>query len=264
MKKKINIKKYLFNALTYFVYSKILKKKIISKKYIYLKRHLKKNGFINNITHNFYSNLIRFHNIDNYKDSKKNIYIDYFYLTKTNILKKNLFFKNINRLKYINFDYLLKKNENIIHVGASTSFNNFHLKNKFKNKNFYQIDLSKKITIMNKQLFPSKIIKSYSLDLLDIPKLIISKKLQKILLYTSATLTYVPEKKIEIFLKNLKGINKVDLFFNEVSNFDNSDIYSFNNPILFLHNYEKILRRTGWHYDKILSNKNISIARNYT
>ncbi len=102
------------------------------------------------------------------------------------------------------------------------------------------------------------------MDILQLPKFLFLNRMEKILIYSSATLAYVPPKKIKLFLHNLKRIKKIDLFLSETKSQQYEKLYHFDNPILFMHDYEKIFKETGWYYDRTFSNKkNISVARNY-
>ena len=272
MKKvKVNFIKKLFNLITYLAYIlifdllKINLKKInnlYNKKYFEKSR---KKSLIFNIYHNFLSNFIRYNITKNFNKISNNPYIDYFDITKTSFLKKNQYFKSGLRKKFVYFDFLLKKRKNIIHIGSSTSFNNYHHKMKYKDKKYFQIDLNKKITLLNKQLFNFRNFHNFRCDILKIPFYLKKFKIENNLIYSLNTFIYVPKKKIEIFLIELKRIKKIDLYLVEVGSEENETFFNFGNPIIFSHNYKEIFKRTGWYYNKIVSDsdRNIHVARNY-
>ena len=267
---KIKLKKKIFNIITYFIFVLIFDLLKINPEKLnniystkYFNKSLKKDIWFN-IYHNLLSNFMRYSMIRNFDKIKKNPYYDYFNSTKTNFLKKNYYF-TAYRKKFIYFDLLLKKQKNIIHIGASTSFNNYHYKMKYNDKKYYQIDLNKKITNINKQLFSYNNFHNISCDISEIPSLLAKFNLEKNLIYSNQVFIYIQKKKLELFLIRLKRIKKIDLYLVETGFEGKESNFNFNNPLIFAHNYKKIFKETGWYFNKIFSDsdKNIHIARNY-
>lgn len=193
----------------------------------------------------------------------------YFFQTKTNFYNFNTYKisrKNIKLYKILYF--LVKNNKIIIHLGCSTSTKNFFYKSIFLSKKFYQIDKSKKITIINKSINSSRNnIFSLNMDFKNIYiflKKINYKNSDKILIYTNTTSMYLPKKEIEEFIIKMSKLKHVTLalFEPQSHNIDNN-FFMFKNPIIFNHNYQKILKKNNFKIIKTLSDQQAIIAKNF-
>ena len=260
--------KTLFNFLSYFYFILFNKNRNIDESYFdfikvrnqkLLNKNLNKllKGFFYKIKFNFYHNQLRFFFAEN--NSSANFFFKkYFGITNSIFTKPNLLFQDRFFKKLLYYESHFKQCKNIVHFGSSTSYFNFFLKKKFPKAKYFNIDFSKKVTIINKQLFEKYGIKNLNLDIDNIPFYLRKKKISNIIIYSSAAFCYVPPRKFELFLKKMKKFTKVIIFLFEPGQEKHKSL-EFKNPLLFNLKLEDRCKRLGWN---IVLLKNINQKTN--
>ena len=264
-------KKIIFNFLTYLffsIFNKIfqfsgLDEKKFYKKMEYSVFYVNKKNLISKIIYNIKVNFLRFKKIDNFKIFKDIHNEKYFFSTRTNFLKRtHIRTKHLKWHK--NLFPLISQSKYIIHLGSSTSFLNSVFSDQFKDKTFFQCDLNKKITKINNKIFSNKNnIKVLELNLLDLPNYIKKNRLNNLLIYTNTTLMYLPYEVILGFINDLSKITNVTLAFSEPGSNKIISKLNFNNPLIFKHHYKSLFKENTFHYQKLISNDNFHVVRNY-
>jgi hypothetical protein len=274
MKKYFNMnfnKKIIFNFLTYLffsIFNKIFQfsgfdEKKFYKKMEYSVFYVNKKNLISKIIYNIKVNFLRFKKIQNFKIFKDIHNEKYFFSTRTNFLKR-IHIRTKHLKWHKNLFPLISQSKYIIHLGSSTSFLNSVFSDQFKDKTFFQCDLNKKITKINNKLFSNNDnIKVLELNLLDLPNYIKKNRLNNLLIYTNTTLMYLPYEVISGFINDLSKITNITLAFSEPGSNKIISKLNFNNPLIFKHHYKSLFKENTFHYQKLISNDNFHVVRNY-
>lgn len=277
-KKKISNLKLTLNILSYLFYKLInlVCSCLMFKKKFFFRRiessinfnYTKKNYF-QLILYNLKINILRYYKIDNIHIDNISSSERYFFSTKTDFLKKNYFFvRKDNLKKYIHLNPLINRCDAIIHLGSSVSKGCFFLAKRFPYKKFYQIDLNRNITLLNRIQYSNlNNVYSYQLSINKTPLFLSKIKEKRFFVYSDVSAMYLPNKKIEHFLKKLNKIKHTIIVFMEPFKFDDRSMFFFNNPLIFEKNYIKIIKKSGFMhhkiFDKVYKASTVTVGKNF-
>ena len=266
--------KFLLNLFSFIYYKLIIKNSKITKDffvYITLKKQniniqtfiKTRSNLINKLKFNFIYNILRY----SLEDDKKAAYEfieNYFDVTQSNYKKKNIL--KINKhFKVLSYKTnLFNEKKFIFHFGSSVSFFNLYLKERFPNKKYFNVDLSKKVTCMNQLLFNNHGIQNINLDCEKFINFLNLIKANNILIYSGYSLCYTPENKIRELFKRLKNFQKVTLIFMEPFS-KQQNKFDFSNPLFFNHDFKELSIKYKWlnsRFEKI-DKDNLFIAKNF-
>jgi hypothetical protein len=74
---------------------------------------------------------------------------------------------------------------------------------------------------------------------------------------------YLPYEVILGFINDLSKITNVTLAFSEPGSNKIISKLNFNNPLIFKHHYKSLFKENTFHYQKLISNDNFHVVRNY-